>query len=445
MVLSNASNAYTGQTTITAGVLQASDNAGLSANSFLSLNAGILQSNNAASFTRSLGTSGDTFQFTANGGGFSANGGVLTVNIGGSAGTVQWGTTVGSQIVSTLQLGSASANNETLLQNGIDLNGANRTINVTAGTGGDSDVVSGVITNSTGTAGLTKTGNGTLTLTAANNYNGGTIVNGGELLLTGTGAYSGTTSVTSGILQANDGVGLPTGSYLALNGGVLQSNGAASFTRSLGTTGNTFGFTASSGGFSANGGTLTVNIGGSLGTVQWGNSTGGTQMVGTLQLGSGSANSETLFQNPIDLNAATRTISVTAGTGGDSDVISGVISTSTGTAGLTKSGNGTLTLSGANTFNGVITLSTGTLAFTNAGNANTPNSLGESSNAAASVLLSNGTILQYLGPAGALTGSSRSIATGRRMARRSMPRAAGRSTTPIRAASPTERPRKRGP
>ena len=180
----------------------------------------MLQSNGAASFTRSLGTSGTTFQITANGGVFhSANTGQLTVNIGGAGAQQVWGSTVGTNLVGTLQFGSTPANKQTLFQNGIDLNGANRTINVTGNTtanSGDSDVISGVIVNSNGTAGLTVTGNAPLTLTGSNTYNGSTTIN------------------TNAILQANDGVGLPTGSFLSLNGGVLQSNGAASFTRGLG-------------------------------------------------------------------------------------------------------------------------------------------------------------------------------------------------------------------
>ena len=383
--------------------MQANDGAGLSANSFLSLNGGVLQSNGRRQLHPHPWHLGQPFQLTNSGGGFSANGGMLTINIGGNAtpSMVQWGSAVGSQIVGTLQLGSASANNETLFQNGIDLNGSNRTINVTTGSGGDSDVILGMIGNTAGSvAGLTKTGNGTLTLSAANTYNGGTTVSGGVLLLTGTGAYSGTTTVTSGVLQANDGIGLPTGSLLSLSGGVLQSNGSANFTALLGAT---FQFTASGGGFSANGGTMTVNIGGNAtpSTVPWG-STVGSQIVGTLQLGSASANNETLFQNGIDLNGSNRTINVTAGAGGDSNVISGVISTTTGTAGLTKSGNGILTLSGANTYNGVTTVSAGMLStnlLTNeGGSGGTASGIGASGNAASNLMLANGTTFQYTGP-----------------------------------------------
>jgi fibronectin-binding autotransporter adhesin len=54
---------------------------------------------------------------------------------------------------------------------------------------------------------------------------------------------------------------------------------------------------------------------------------------------------------------------VTAGTGGDDAEISGVIRTSSGTAGLVKTGTGKLILSGANTYNGGTIVSNGTFAF----------------------------------------------------------------------------------
>src|SRR5204862_152456 len=86
----------------------------------------------------------------------------------------------------------------------------------------------------------------------------------------------------------------------------------------------------------------------------------------TLYLGDPTADHMVDFQNPINLNGATRTITVTKGTGTGPDAkISGIIS---GAAGLTLStvgvagwNPGTLVLSGANTYTGTITVSAGTL------------------------------------------------------------------------------------
>ncbi len=63
---------------------------------------------------------------------------------------------------------------------------------------------------------------------------------GGTAILSGGNNYSNWTSIYDGAIQADSGAGLPSGSFLNLNGGVLQSNGAVTFTRSLGTGGGDF-------------------------------------------------------------------------------------------------------------------------------------------------------------------------------------------------------------
>ena len=102
------------------------------------------------------------------------------------------------------------------------------------------------------------------------------------------------------------------------------------------------------------------------------------------------------WNNLIDLNGATRTISnssVYAST------IAGVIRTGGGVAGLNKAGVGELALTGANTFNGVVTVSGGTLAIASLANGGLASGLGTSSSGAANLLLGNGTTLKYTGGA----------------------------------------------
>lgn len=212
LVLSGTSNA-TGQTTITAGALQANHGAGLNPASFLSLNGGVLQSNGAASFTRTLASSGSgQFQWTANGGGFSAAGGQLTVNVGGDSRELIWGTTAGTNLVGTLKFGSPTADAKTLLQNPINLTTTGtvtRTVDVALGLGNASAEISGAIRNSGGRGNLTKTGAGQLVLSGSNSYTGLTTVSEGKLVVNG--FLSGTGGVVTAAATILGGAGTISG------------------------------------------------------------------------------------------------------------------------------------------------------------------------------------------------------------------------------------------
>ena len=191
----------------------------------------------------------------------------------------------------------------------------------------------------------------------------------GTLALNPSDNYTGVTTITAAPLRANSGAGLPTSSSLVLNGGVLESNGTASFTRSIGSSPGGVQWTSAGGGFSANGGLLTVNLDGGAGAaLTWGNSA--TQLDGTLIFGSATANNETDFVNPVDLDntptAVMRTIQVAAGQGGDFAKMIGGLSNSAGTAGLIKTGNGLLVLAGANSYNGGTQINAGNVIFSSA-------------------------------------------------------------------------------
>lgn len=206
-ILSGA-NTYSGNTKISAGALQALHGMGLPSSSYLQLDGGVLQGTGTFTRVNSTTVAGANFQWlSVNGGGFSANGGKMTVTIGGSAATEQvWGTAVGNdKILGSLKFCSTNANAETEFQNNIDLLGANRTIDVAAGTGGDFATLSGVIRTSTGTAGLIKTGAGTLKLSNVNTYNGTTAVNVGTLLVNGINSGSGTITAASGATLGGKG------------------------------------------------------------------------------------------------------------------------------------------------------------------------------------------------------------------------------------------------
>ena len=117
-------------------------------------------------------------------------------------------------------LGSPSDDSLVDFQNPINLGSATQTIQVTRGLALLDARLSGVL-SSTGTAGLTISGNGVLELTADNTYAGVTTVSGVVLRLGNTGALPGGT-VTNG------GMG-----NLILDGGVIEL-AASDFTRSSG-------------------------------------------------------------------------------------------------------------------------------------------------------------------------------------------------------------------
>ncbi|HLA86298.1 MAG TPA: PEP-CTERM sorting domain-containing protein [Thermoguttaceae bacterium] len=256
-----------------------------------------------------------------NGGGCAAGTGAMTVRINNGTSTINWGTT-GNVIKGTLKFGSGSTANVLTLQNGINLNGGSRTIQVddNPSTSADYAVISGVISNSTGTGNLTKSGAGMLKIATTSTYNG-------------------TTTISGGSLQADLAAG-----FLTLGGGVLQSNSAQTFTRALGTSGSTFRWNTGGGGFSAGAGAMTVNVGNES-ALTWG-TTVGTHLVGTLKLNSSTSTNVVTFQNSINLGGGDRTVQVddNADSSADYTVMSGVLS---GTGLLTKTGAGLLYLNGS--------------------------------------------------------------------------------------------------
>lgn len=160
-------------------------------------------------FTRNLGTGTGQVQFIGHGG-WAAYGANRVVNLGGgSPQMVTWG--VGSFVPflatnpttmvsepGALRLGAVGADATVDFQNPIDLNGGARTVSAGAGSAAISGVLSGAISGAGGS--LIKVGSGTLSVTAANTYDGGTTVSVGRLLVnntTGSGVGSGDVTVSA--------------------------------------------------------------------------------------------------------------------------------------------------------------------------------------------------------------------------------------------------------
>lgn len=213
----------------------------------------------------------------------------------------------------------------------------NRTLSVTGNI--SPAAFSGIISNGTATSVLlTKSGNGTLTLTGANSYSGATTISNGVLSvnsLADAGNFSslGTGSTTPAVSIAGSGTLRYTGSghssdrvmNLTADGATIDASGS---------------------------GTLTL--------------TGGVTGAG----------------NNLNL----------VGTG--AGIESGVIATTTAT--VTKNGTGSWALTGLNTFSGAVTITSGTLIANTLANAGINSSLGTGSTTPTIAIAATG-VLQYTG------------------------------------------------
>jgi autotransporter-associated beta strand protein len=287
-----------------------------------------------------------------------------------------------------------------LIQNStLTLNGYTPTITVGSGL---SATISSAIN---GSVGIIKAGRGTLTLSGANTYGGGTTVNGGTLQITSDS-------------QLGAGPGSPTVN-LALNGGQLFNNGGA-----LSLNANRNISLGSLGGYIQSSWASAITVPGQISGygglgVPWGNGSvvlsGANSYTGATTIGTtGNAYSNNASANPtlqlgnanalpqtdlifgasannniatLDMNGYNATVSALAGganavvdivsAGGTSTLtvgatninstfsgvstFGGVIRNTTGTVALNKIGSGTNTLSGANTYGGGTIVTTGTL------------------------------------------------------------------------------------
>jgi autotransporter-associated beta strand protein len=308
----------------------------------------------------STGPAADQIQFTNQGNsGWAAFGQDRAVNLFGDARRVAWGTATGTNPpiglnLGTLVLGHNLADKTLDFQNILDLNtgtgSVNRTIRIVNGSAAVDAKFSAPIQVGQGTGNLTFTGatagDGTVSLMAANTWNG-------------------TTTFNSGVtVRLENAAALPNGNLtLSSNGIVGLGVGNDSFTRALGTAAGQIQIT-NGGGFAAFGGNKTVNLGGAGATVTWG--TGNfVQSGSSLTLGDANSDATVDFQNGIDLSPAAndRTILAPDGSAAVDGKVSGVI---TGAGTLRKNNPGTLEISNANTYTGTTLINAGTLLLTNA-------------------------------------------------------------------------------
>ncbi|GAB5559230.1 MAG: autotransporter-associated beta strand repeat-containing protein [Synoicihabitans sp.] len=368
----NGTHTYAGGTTVEAGALAQGTSGAFTSNTGYTVNGGTLFLNNfdltASSFSGTggsidLGSAKLTLNqsthttydgvITGPGGSLTKQGaGTLTLS---SASTYTGGTTVNGGLINFASADNFGTAAITLDGGGLKWASGNtfdisNRLNPLGAAGGTFDTNSNNVNLATtaisGTGSLTKQGAGTLTLSGANTYTGGTTVNGGLINFASADNF-GTAAVTL------DGGGLKWASGNTLDiSARLNPIGSAGAT--FDTNGNNVTFASTMSGT----GSLTKEGAGTLTQGASGAFVSGTDY--------------TVNSGVLDLNDFDLTTTALSGSGGSVDLgtadlivnqsantaYAGAIN---GTGRLTKQGAGTFTLSGANNYSGGTTISGGTL------------------------------------------------------------------------------------
>jgi autotransporter-associated beta strand protein len=147
---------------------------------------------------------------------------------GAGKGNVVFGLTAGKSDILDLNGHNAQVNGLVSSANTnafVDNKSGSGTYTLTVGNNNTTSLFGGVITDTSGTINLVKTGLGTLTLSGSNVYSGTTVINSGALALNGFGSISSSPLVSIGSNAVFDISGLTN--TFALNGAQTLSNAAA--------------------------------------------------------------------------------------------------------------------------------------------------------------------------------------------------------------------------
>jgi autotransporter-associated beta strand protein len=381
-------------------------------------------SRNATGLTVNLGdgTVGGNLSITNMSYGAGAGSGATTINFNGGTLTTNGTFSMATQAATVVKSGGAIFN----------------VVGATTFT-----VSNNLTTDGTG-GGLTKNGTGTLTLSGAKSYTGGTTINAGTLSITA-GAISSNITINSGgtLLLANHNM-LSGGGNMTINSGTLN---LSIYAQGAGPSVANFNDATITGGGGFLRGVSTYNF---TGNTTWSNSamdlltaptlnviSGTTTLASAFNISNGNANVTKSGNGTLVLSAANTYTSATilnAGTlnltgnlsggtaittSGSSVFTQGSASVISGTSSFTHNSTGTSTLAGSNTYNGTTTINAGTLSVTGttSSSAITINSGGNltgTGTVGAVTLNTGGTIGAGAGAStvGKLTGASLTIGAG---------------------------------
>jgi autotransporter-associated beta strand protein len=238
---------------------------------------------------------------------------------------------------------------------------------------------------------LTKNNTGTVTITSANTYAGPTNINGGSIVLSGAGTLGTGSALTLGggaldlgglsrsvgavsiTAESASGDTISNGSltgtsYSATNtsgnaiiSASLLANGAIGFTKTGTGTVTLAGANTYTGNTNINAGSILLSGSGTLGNGAALNLGGGSLNLGGLSstVGAVSVTAAAASGNTISNGSLTGTSYAASNISGDAIISANLLVN--GSAGFTKSGAGTTTLSGLNTYTGATAVSAGTL------------------------------------------------------------------------------------
>jgi autotransporter-associated beta strand protein len=217
------SNTFTSAMQVQQGVVLVDGGGSVAANYFL--NGGVIGLGNE-DLTRALGTSTGQVRLQADGSGFAAFNGDRTVNIGNGT-NLTWGTTANfftaTPGASTMVLNVAESDAKLTFANNLNLSGT-RTIVVGNGSAAVDAALTGILSG-VGSS-LVKAGGGTLELTAANTFSGGTQVDAGTLLVTAGDLNASAVTVAAGAAFRYNSASARTGGITLAGGGAGVGNRA---------------------------------------------------------------------------------------------------------------------------------------------------------------------------------------------------------------------------